>query len=339
MTMTAPQVSELSGEFVALVDETKVPFAPGFNVETLKEVDPDPLFVIVKVKTGLGQQGHGPDYTAAVLTDIAEQINTKRPSGYKGHQDKDRVDWEWRDPVTAWVGALFDTNEQALFVKGYIPLTAPDLRTQLSLARSGADIVNSVSIWGTREVDERTNEVTSFDLWSLDWTPKGRAGMESTLVGIAGEQTKEEHVDRKEVLQSVTVDELPDHVQEKLRKEGHSTAVDELKQEIAFIGEMRVIFELDQNADPADIIEKVTALVSHQRSGDLEVKVADAAKEISGEMQREAVVSYVLPRVSHATTDEELVAEIATAQELPFIKVLEGDGKIPVVSGSLGSEK
>lgn len=339
MTRTAQRVSELSGEFVTLGEETGVPFSDGFNLEALKEIDPDPMFATVKIKAGLGQQGRGPNYTPEVLMSIADQINTKRPSGYKGHQDKDRVDWEWRDPVTAWLGARFDAGEGVLYVKGYIPPTAPDLRTQLKLAQTGADIINSVSIWGTRQVDKITNAVTSFDLWSLDWTPKGRAGMDAALVGVTGEQAQEEQMDRKEILQSVTADELPDHVQEQLRKEGHSTAVDELKDDVALVGEMRIILELDEDSDSGELISTVKELLSYRRSDDLKARIVKATEEVTGEIQREAIVSHVAPRVSHETTDEELVAEIAEAKELPFIKVLNGDGRIPVVSGVGGEGK
>jgi hypothetical protein len=233
---------------------------------------------------------------------------------------------------------MYDVNEQVLYVKGYIPPTAPDLRTQLMLAGSGADVVNSVSIFGTRQVDRVTNEVTSFDLWSLDWTPKGRAGMATELVTVAGEQAQEAHMDRAEILRSVTAEELPDHVQESLRKEGRDAALAEIAGEVSLAGEMRIILELDEGADPEDVIKRVGALVSAHKEDELEVRLAAATEEIASEMKREAVVSYILPRVSMETTDEELAAEIAAAGELPFIKVLDSGDRIPVVNGSAGPQ-
>ena len=101
------QVSELSGEFLGIDDSTPVDFAPGFNFEALKLVDDDPFFTTVRIKSGRGDQGAGPNYGPDVLENIAEQINTKLPPGYRGHQQADNVGWEWREPVTAWVGAKF----------------------------------------------------------------------------------------------------------------------------------------------------------------------------------------------------------------------------------------
>lgn len=326
--MTATQVFGLSGELVA-APSSDIPFAPGFNLEQLREVDPDPLFATVKIRPGRGNGGKGPNYGPAVLQDIARQVNEKRPPGYRGHQQADRVDWEWREPATAWVGARWDEAEQVLYVKGYVPPTAGELRTQLNLAKAGADVVNSVSIFGLRGVDG--DEVSKFDIWSIDWTPKGRAGMETELVGVTGEQ-REEEMDRAQIIASITAEELPAHVQDQLRNEGRQAAEHELEPVVSAVGEMRVILEVEEG-DTDALVSAVRGLVEERDTDEFESTVATAVEtEVSGELMQAAVRERVLSRLSAGASPEDIAGEIASAKELPHIKAL-GAQKVPVVRG------
>lgn len=329
--MTVKQVSELSGELVAAPAQVEVPFAPGFDLEKLKQTDPDPRFATVKIKPGRGNGGNGPNYGPNILRDLARQINEKRPAGYRGHQDESRVHWEWREPVTAWVGAVFDEQEQALYVKGYVPPTAQELRTQLALAETGADVVNSVSIWGMRDV--KGDEVLSYELWSLDWTPKGRAGMETELVSVSGEQQKEAQVERSEVIKSLKPEELPDALKDHFRNEGKALAAPELESYTKAIGEMRVILELDEKTDTAAVISKVSELVAADKAAELEAKVREKVEaDIAGELMRAAVIERVISRLKPGADDKTITGEIAAAKELPHVKALGGQ-RIPTVLG------
>lgn len=328
------QVSMLSSEIAILTPAeasgADVPFAQGFDLEKLKETDDDPFFVTVSIRPGRGDQGAGPVYDESVLRNLEAQFNTKRPPGYKGHQDPEKVSWEYREAVTAWVGAQYVADSEGkgqLLVKGYIPRTAEDLRTQLKLAESGADVVNSVSIFGVRDVKD--DKVTKFDLWSLDWTPKGRAGMETELVGVSGEQSKEDNVTREEVIASLTLDEVPAHLATALRAEGR----DAVSGEIELAGEMRVIFELDDEAESSVVIDAVRSLVGTSKASALS-KVIDEAideAEISAEMVKEAVRDVVTASATDASTKEEISGEITSALDRPYIKALVGTA--PVVSG------
>jgi hypothetical protein len=334
------QVSELSGELVSEANPVSVDFAPGFNLEALKLVDPDPVFTTVKIKSGKGNQGKGPYYSTAILKSLETQFNEKRPPGYLGHQDADKVAWEWREPVTAWVGAKFvpsDDGEGHLYVKGYVPSTATALRTQLEMAASGADIVNSVSIFGMRDVDK--DQVTNFDLWSLDWTPKGRAGMETELVAVSGEQSKEGiTMDRDEVIRSLSVDEVPDHIASEIRNDERAIVLADVSGDLGAVGEMRVILELDDSTDADAVVEAVRTLVAEKTADDLEEKIEEAVAEISNEMARAAVRNTILPKLTPKSTEEEIKGEVASALELPYVVALQAGMIIPVVQGG-GSHK
>jgi hypothetical protein len=334
------QVSVLSSEIAVLTpqqaDQHDVPFASEFDLEKLKETDDDPFFVTVSIKPGHGNQGSGPFYDESILQDLEKQFNTKRPPGYKGHQDPEKVDWEYREAVTAWVGAKWVANSEGegqLLVKGYVPETASDLRTQLRLAESGADIVNSVSIFGIRDTED--DKVTRFDLWSLDWTPKGRAGMETELISVSGEQAKEDDdMTREEVIASLRLDEVPESLQTALRAEGRA----EVAGEVALAGEMRVIFEFDDEADSSAVVDAVRTLVDSDRATKLEVAVDEAivGAEISAEMTKEAVRDIVLSKVSSSSTKEEIAGEVTSALERSYVQKLTGE--TVVVNGGTGNK-
>lgn len=289
------------------------------------------MFVTVSIRPGNGDQGAGPHYGEDVLRSLDAQINAKRPPGYKGHQDPEKVSWEYREPVTAWVGSKFVVGPDGvgeLVVKGYIPQTAPELRTQLRLAESGADIVNSVSIFGMRDTDG--DEVTNFDLWSLDWTPKGRAGMETELVGVSGEQAnKEDSVTREEVIASLKVDDIPDHIVTALRAQGRSEA------EESVLGEMRVMFDLDSEADSEAVIAAVRGLVGERADANLTVRIDEALGEanITAEMAQVAVRDTLVSTLSSVSTKEEIAGEIAKIVDRPYIKALMSGTGAPVIRG------
>jgi hypothetical protein len=329
------RVSNLSGEVAVLspaeADSIDVPFYPGFDIEKLKKQDSDPMFVTVSIKPGHGDQGKGFHYGADILRSIEQQINDKRPPGFKGHQNPDTKEWEYREPVTGWLGASFvpDSEEGTLYVKGYVPTTSSDLREQLSLADAGITVVDSVSIFGMREVDG--NKVTAFDLWSLDWTPKGQAGMETALVDVSGEQTKEDEVTRDEFLASLKLGDIPASLADELRKEG----VTSLTPQTVAVGEMRVIFDLDEGADPEALVAAVRSMVDAGKATLLSESIDDAidGAEITAEMAKDAVRDAVASRVTQDSTKEEIVGEMSTVMELPYIKALVSGNPVPVIQG------
>jgi len=331
----ATQVSELSGEIAVLTPSEAelldIPFAPGFDLEALKAVDENPFFATVRIRSGRGDQGVGPVYGDEVLRSLEEQINQKRPPGYKGHQDPERVEWEYREPVTAWVGAKFTTSAEGkgeLIVKGYVPPTAEDLRTQLRLAGSGADVVNSVSIFGTRQLDG--DQVKSFDIWSLDWTPKGRAGMQTDLLKVSGEQAKEEdEVTREEVIASLKADEVPQHLVEGFQK----IALEGVSGKAALADEIVKLLGLEDDDDSEKVIEKVREYVVSAETTKLEEAIDEILEDkVKAEMAKSAVKELVLPRLSGSSTKDEIAGEITSALEKEYIKALTSE-KAPVVQG------
>jgi hypothetical protein len=341
---TEKLVSELSGEVAVLTpseaEPYEVPFAAGFDFDALKSVDEDPFFATIRIQGGRGDQGAGAVYDDTILQSIESQINEKRPPGYKGHQDPEKTDWEYREPVTAWVGAKFVPGADGhgeLIVKGYVPTTAPDLRTQLQLAESGADVVNSVSIFGVREIEN--DQVKSFDLWSLDWTPKGRAGMQTELLAVSGEQKAKEDDDmaltREEVIASLKPEEVPEHLVEGIRK----SALEGVSGKAALADEIGKLLGLDED-ESAELVEKVKELVVSRETADLDAKLDEVLEDkVKAEMARAAVKDAILPKLKSTSTDEEIAGEISEALKRPYIEALGTGSVLPVFSGGAGNDE
>jgi hypothetical protein len=322
---TETKVSGLSGEF-AQGQDLDIPFAGSFDASAVKAIDPDPMYVVVKIKEGRGSQGAGPHYGAEILEDLEKQIISKQPPGFKGHPDTDKIGFQFDEPQTIWVGAKFLPDSNELAVKGYIPPTAPALRSQLQLAGAGAASVNSVSIFGQREVDG--DKVSAFDLWSIDWTPKGRAGMETELVSVSGEQGAD--MSKDEVLKGLTVAEVPAPLVGEIA--AHAVAE---STESKVIGEMKVILDLE-DADAEAILDAVKAIVGDTKNTELEATVMEmvtADDKIKGEMAQAAVFDIVKTRVTPESTEEEITGEIATALKLPYVNALNTGKTNPVVTG------
>jgi hypothetical protein len=184
--------------------------------------------------------------------------------------------------------------------------------------------------------EQRCEKVKDFELWSLDWTPKGRAGMETELVGVSGEQVKEEGVTREEVIASLKLEDVPEHVATALRAEGRS----EVANDIAIAGEMRVIFDLGDEADSEAVITAVRGIVEADRAGKLDKAVDEAidGAEIKAEMVQAAVKDIVLPKLSSTSSKEEITGEITAALDLPYVKELAKGSTAPVVNGGTKTE-
>jgi len=155
-----------------------VPVAPWADVKSLQENDPNPMEVVVAVPVGKSKRGWF--YTEEALRAIEKTVNEQGLPGFMGHQKPDDVDHEFPEPVTHWVGAKFEDGK--LYVRGVIDKSADDLKRWIK-----GNAVRTVSIFGIPRLKHKSNgeiEVVDYQPLSIDWTPLGRAGMETQVVAI-----------------------------------------------------------------------------------------------------------------------------------------------------------
>lgn len=174
--------ADISLETLPLSDEARA------SLEKLMEGDDDPCLVAVEIEEGKG--GHGL-YTAEAIKDIVDGVNRDQPMGFLGHQEPEKLPFEFPQPATHWFAAemLKRGGKAVARVYGLVEPTMKQLKKWL---RSGR--INTVSIFGRAKFRPGSREIVGYELMSIDWTPRKRAGMTTRLVwasemtgGVGGE--------------------------------------------------------------------------------------------------------------------------------------------------------
>lgn len=172
------------GEMVRLAAEVNgeirvqdVPVAPWVDLEALKAGDPDPLEVVVAIPAGWSKRRWY--YEPQALQRIVGEVMSQGLPGYLGHQKPEDVDYEFPEPVTHWVGAIWRNG--TAYVRGVIDPAADKLKRWIR-----ARAVRTVSIFGIPTLKQVGGEthVVDFRPLSIDWTPLGRAGMPTAVVAM-----------------------------------------------------------------------------------------------------------------------------------------------------------
>ena len=163
----------LSGEM--RVDD--VPLAPWADLHALKAGDSEPMEVVVEIPAGKSKRGW--NYTPEALQKIVGEVMSQGLPGFLGHQKPEDVDSQFPIPVTHWVGAKYE-NGKAYF-RGVIDKAADDLKRWIK-----SKAVRTVSIFGVPKLQQTAGEtnVVDYKPLSIDWTPLGRAGMDTAVVAI-----------------------------------------------------------------------------------------------------------------------------------------------------------
>lgn len=176
---------EMSMAGLALESDVKVddiPVSSSVDYDKLIEGDEEPMEVAVSMQAGKSKRGW--DYTPEVVKSIVDQVNSDSPNGFKGHQKAENVSHEFVDPATHWIGAKYDDKTNTAYFRGYVDPSEKKLRRWIKTKR-----INETSIFGEMQLKKEKGEtkVVGCNLMSIDWTPKGRPGMQTKVVDIKGE--------------------------------------------------------------------------------------------------------------------------------------------------------
>lgn len=235
----------------------------------IKEKDSDPQFVTIAIESGWSRSKRL--WHPAILKSIADQVNKKKPVGYKGHMKPEEVASKFPEPQTVWLGATTATqgDKTVLWVKGYNLPTA-SVRGLLE-----HDAVNSVSVFGQSKMKAVKGgyEVIDFDLESIDWSRKNQSGMSAKVMAVTSEMDLKggNRVEPKDIT-ALSEDELRAHapllVAEIERKAisplneqigEMTTKVGELQPEVDILVKVKELLGLSEGEN---VVEKVTNLLS-----------------------------------------------------------------------------
>lgn len=194
------EMVRLEAAVAAEMGVEEVPVGTAIDIQALKAGDSEPLEVVVEIPAGRSKRGWL--YTPQALKRIVEVAMEQGLPGFLGHQKPEDVDHEFPQPVTHWVGGKM-VGDKA-YIRGVVDPSASDLKRWI---RSKA--VRTVSIYGIPKLEYAAEEarVVDFEPLSIDWTPLGRASMNTRVVAI-GEMDyivarKDDKMGLKEALETI----------------------------------------------------------------------------------------------------------------------------------------
>lgn len=159
-----------------------IPISSAFNYETLTTGNDDKIEVIAEIPVSTSKRDW--DYTEEALKDVVNDVNEGKVVGFKGHQKPENISTEFPDVKTIWLGAKYDENRKVAVVRGL----QDKHDTQLNyLVKNG--IIDTVSIFGQPKLkkEKGRTKVIGYKTMSIDWTPRNRAGMPTTVKVASGE--------------------------------------------------------------------------------------------------------------------------------------------------------
>lgn len=159
-----------------------IPVSSAFNYESLTTGNDDKIEVIAEIPVSTSKRDW--DYTEEALKDVVNDVNAGKVVGFKGHQKPENISTEFPDVKTIWLGAKYDENRKVAVVRGL----QDKHDTQLNyLVKNG--IIDTVSIFGQPKLkkEKGRTKVIGYKTMSIDWTPRNRAGMPTTVKVASGE--------------------------------------------------------------------------------------------------------------------------------------------------------
>jgi len=282
------------------------------RLQRIKAKDDDPKFIVVEIEQCFSQSKN--EWPGDVIRSIAEQVNRKKPVGYKGHIPDDQDHTAFPPVHAVWLGAAVKeiSGRVTARVKGYI-LPRSELRDEIEV-----EAVDGVSVRGDCVKTRRKEggwKVLSFNLESIDFARKGRSGMPARIVSVTSEMKTEGGMVEAKDIAAIDEQELRTHNPLLVKKiEGDATAplttkvaemeatVEDLQPKVDLFEEICQKLGIQAGENP---VEKITALINH---------VEGAARERIQALVKQAIAKIAgkdeaAQKIVHRLVGEQIVTE------------------------------
>ncbi len=205
-------IGEFKGDF------PNVPIATGVNLDELKSLDPDPMFVTLPVIPKAGAiSKNGLLYDDDLISSVESQINEKRPGGTWGHLKEEDRSTAYPIPPAMWVGAR--RVGESLWAKAYIA-PGPQREHIKRLRAMNGKIATSIYGQGSYEAtgDKGVRRLRNFSLESLDFAPPERAALQYGVSPIVTSEIEKEspEMDRNQIIAELAVGDIPASIREQI---------------------------------------------------------------------------------------------------------------------------
>lgn len=249
-------IGEFKGDF------PNVPISTGVNMDELKSLDPEPMFVTLPVIPKAGAVSkNGLLYDEDLISSVESQINDKRPGGTWGHLKEEERSTAYPIPHAMWVGAK--RVGESLWAKAYIA-PGPQREHIKRLRAVNGKIATSIYGQGSYEAtgDKGVRRLRNFSLESLDFAPPERAALQYGVSPIVTSEIQQEgnpDMDKQQIIAELTVGDIPAPIREQIVAE-YKTQVTDRDTVIATLKEQ--VAEYQRGKLDAAIDAKVTELTA-----------------------------------------------------------------------------
>lgn len=248
-----------------------VPIADGVNMDELRALDPDPVFITLPVVPKVGAVSkNGLLYDEALVKSIETQINAKRPGGRFGHLREEERDTAFPIPEGMWLGAKREGD--TLWAKAYVHGAAREHVKRLKAV--GGSIATSIYGKGSYEATDTkgVRRLTNFDLESLDFAPPERAALGYAAAPIVTSEM-ETPMDRNQLISELTVDDIPARLRDALVAEYRQQVTD---RDTLITSLQNTVAEYRRQQFESAVDAKVAELTAWQTTGDDAKRKLDA---------------------------------------------------------------
>ncbi len=302
------------------------------KVEKLLKRDTDPMFVTIQVaREGVSKNGR--IYTAETMKEIAEQINTKNPDGYKGHLTEEERKHKTPDAETIWLGAAVGKDKDGktcVYAKGYVMPSAKKRREYLQTAFDLGKNV-AVSIFGGAEkavynAKEKAYDIFGLQVQSVDWARSGSEGIpnDGTLIltseMVNNKSKGDEDMTLQEALQSATAKDLREH---------NAALVTEI--------------ETEARKDHVAVAEMTSLqeMVGAEKVEDTPVKISEMKSELAGFQLNKEIDSRVAVKSARPVLRKMALAEMSETESVQETveRVLQTDQAKAIISEMTSTPK
>lgn len=336
------------GEMGSLDSLTDDLLVPTDFLEKVKAKDDDPLFVTVEVESGFSESKR--NWKPEHVRQVVDMVNNKRMSGNLGHPliKPEEYDTAFPEPQVVWVAAkMREAGGKAVGkFKGYV-LKGAKAREYLPLG-----LIDGVSWFGNTTLRPRREggyEVVKFEPENLDFARKGRSGLSSRVLALAGEmETKGGfNVEPREIA-ALTPAEVKEHgplvykaIQDEAKvdletKVGEqATALAAAEPEVEISKKVRELLGLAEGENPIERLTNILASVEDAAAKDVKEFIKTLiGKKVKTE-RGQAVLGRLIGEMHTEYDGQKLDDALKTKIESDFEAKIDGDEDVKALVGEM----
>lgn len=338
----------LIGEMGSLDSMTDDLAVPADFLEKVKASDDDPMFVTVEVESGMSRSKRNwkPEHVRSVV----DKVNKDRMSGNLGHPliDKDAYESAFPEPQVVWVAAKAREAGGKVVgkFKGYVLKTAK-ARDYLRLG-----LIDGVSWFGNtkmRPIAGGGYDVVSFEPETLDFARKGRSGMASRVLSLAGEmESKGGFTLEPREVAALTPAEIKEHaplVYKAIQDEAKSdletkvgeqaTLVATLEPEAEISKKVRELLGLAEGENPIEKLTNILTTVEEAASRDVKDFIKSLIANKVKTERAQGVVGRLIGEMHSEYEGQELTDDLKKKIEQDFEDRIDGDEDVKALVGEM----